>query len=78
MKKKLDELSLETKNVLTEMEQLEVLGGDGGSVGKGSNRKCNNGYCENLFCTNYDCNNEYCNNFGCSEKPLPPEIDPEW
>ena len=78
MKKKLDEMSLETKSVLTEMEQLEVLGGDGGSSSKGSNKKCNNGYCDNVFCTNYDCNNVSCFNTGCIEKPLPPIEDPDW
>lgn len=76
MKKKLEELSLETKSVLTEMEQLEVLGGYGGSGSKGTNTKCNNGFCDNMLCTNLDCTNTGCENFGCIDKPLDPVEDP--
>lgn len=77
MKRKLEELFLKTKSLLTEMEQLEVMGGNGGDDPTRANSscvnvRCENNHCSNSNCTNYGCENTHCANLECEESKLPP------
>ena len=70
MERKKKQLLLEGMDILSEMEQLEVLGGDDSN--KGTNGTCSNGKCKNIschngYCTHSNCTNGYCSDVGQCE-----------
>lgn len=67
MEKKRKKLSANGLDLLSEMEQLTILGGEGDSTNR-MNESCSYKYCTNKWCSNDICSFEICNNSYCSDK----------
>lgn len=67
MEKKIKKRSFDELDLLSEMDQLRILGGEGNSVNR-TNGSCSYQYCINKFCSNDICTFSSCSNSYCSDK----------